>query len=245
MSTPSTSIEPLPPHIANIVSGESEPDGQALCELREHLKHLHRQLEDQTRPQLAKLAQACNGLVDPLLRTGSANLDHVLIAVNSILHALENLHSSGPSIAPVPEKPRDLSWQDNLPNRSIRPGAPGGPMAGSVPMDSQPQAPTGGLSLDDHQLENEFGKLLEAVRTGARAGSEKAGSGGDAAPGLQMVNKRRLGEILVSLAMVNREDLETALRMQKVTGRRVGETLIEMGLLTPTQLDNALRSQDT
>lgn len=244
MSTPSTSIEPLPPHIANIVSGESEPDGQALCELREHLKHLHRQLEDQTRPQLAKLAQACNGLVDPLLRTGSAGLDHVLIAVNSILHALENLHTAGPSIAPVQGKPRDLSWQDNLPSRAIRPGAPGGPMAGAVSMDSPSQAPLGGLSLDDHELENEFGKLLEAVRSGARAGSEKAG-GGDAGPGLQMVNKRRLGEILVSLAMVNREDLETALRMQKVTGRRVGETLVEMGLLTAAQLDNALRSQDT
>ena len=244
MSTPSTSIEPLPPQIANIVSGESEPDGQALCELREHLKHLHRQLEDQARPQLAKLAQACNGLVDPLLRTGSANLDNVLIAVNSILHALEGLHASGSMVAPVQDKPRDLSWQDNLPNRSIRPGTPGGPMAASVPIDSQSPAPIGGLSLDDHELENEFGKLLEAVRTGARAGTEKAINGDGESPGLQMVNKRRLGEILVSLAMVNREDLETALRMQKVTGRRVGETLIEMGLLSPAQLDNALRSQD-
>ena len=242
MSTLNTSIQSLPPQIANIVSGESEPDGQALCELREHLQHLHRQLNDNARPQLAKLAQACNGLVDPLLRTGSANLDHVLIAVNSILQAIGDLHASEPAAAAEQDKSQDLSWQSNLAGRSTQPGATAPP---PTPIASQTPIPSGGLSLDDHELENEFGKLLEAVRTGARNGSEQAANGEpEVEPGLQVLNRRRLGEILVSLAMINRKDLEIALHMQKVTGRRVGETLVEMSLLTPAQLENALRTQD-
>jgi len=238
MSTSSSSIDPLPPQIARIVSGESEPDGQALCELREHLKHLCRNLEEQARPELAKLAEACNRLVDPLLRTGSANLDHVLIAVSSILHALDALKASV-----------DSAERSAKPGSSTRPIRPSTPVAHTAPLAPSGPAATcrGGLSLNDHELEEEFGKLLEAVRTGARAGGDKAfaGEGSAASSGLQMVNKRRLGEILVSLAMINRDDLETALRMQKVTGRRVGETLLEMGLLTPAQLENALRTQGT
>lgn len=237
MSTPPSSIEPLPPLIANIVTGETEPDGAALCELREHLKRLKRRFEDEQRDALAKVASASKGLVDALLRTGGANLDHVLVAVHGTLEGIEGLMQGVPTAAPKETSSVGIALHDTAWRRK-----PATPVAHTTPMPKQ--QPTPGLSLDDHELQSEFGKLLEAVREGARAGSgQSQGNGQAAPPGLQTANKRRLGEILVSLAMINRDDLETALRMQQVTGRRVGETLIEMGLLTPEQLEGALRAQ--
>lgn len=57
------------------------------------------------------------------------------------------------------------------------------------------------------------------------------------------VDRTRLGEILVSLATIESEELELALRTQAMTDRRIGETLLEMGLINETQLSEALRIQ--
>ncbi len=61
--------------------------------------------------------------------------------------------------------------------------------------------------------------------------------------GLQLVNHRKLGEILVSMAMVSQEDLDRALRAQKANGKRLGDVLVSMGLLTKEMIESAVRLQ--
>jgi len=63
------------------------------------------------------------------------------------------------------------------------------------------------------------------------------------AAGLQLIDGRRIGEILVTLSMLSEADVEKALKVQKVTGRRLGEALVQMRLLTPDMVEAALRIQ--
>jgi hypothetical protein len=66
---------------------------------------------------------------------------------------------------------------------------------------------------------------------------------GTRAAGLQLIDGRRIGEILVTLSMLTQADVEKALKVQKVTGRRLGEALVQMRLLTPDMVEAALRIQ--
>ncbi len=62
-------------------------------------------------------------------------------------------------------------------------------------------------------------------------------------PSLQLVNHRKLGEILVTMAMISQEDLDRALRAQKANGKRLGEVLVSMGLLSKEMVESAVRLQ--
>jgi hypothetical protein len=61
--------------------------------------------------------------------------------------------------------------------------------------------------------------------------------------GLRLMDQRRLGEILISLSMLNQEQVERALRHQRISGRRFGETLVDLGYLSEAAVDSALRIQ--
>jgi len=61
--------------------------------------------------------------------------------------------------------------------------------------------------------------------------------------GLQLIDGRKLGEILVTLSMLKPEQVEKVLRQQHQTGKRFGEALIEMGLLPKEAVEAALRIQ--
>ncbi len=91
---------------------------------------------------------------------------------------------------------------------------------------------------EEGQLEERFSHLLKAIRNGE-------GQGQRVSSGLKLINRRRLGEILVSLSMLTSNELERALRMQQVTGRRIGETLLEMGVVSEDQIESALRLQES
>ncbi|MDI6895661.1 MAG: GspE/PulE family protein [Bacillota bacterium] len=55
-----------------------------------------------------------------------------------------------------------------------------------------------------------------------------------------VVVAERLGEVLVSLGLLTREQFEAALREQAQSGRRLGEILVSGGLVRPDQLADAL-----
>lgn len=83
-------------------------------------------------------------------------------------------------------------------------------------------------------LEESFGELLRAVR--------ERGTGSE--PGSLHVNRRRLGEILMSLSLIHTADLRQALLMQRMSGKRVGEVLVEMGLVRHDEVESALQIQN-
>jgi len=62
--------------------------------------------------------------------------------------------------------------------------------------------------------------------------------------GLRLMDQRRLGEILVSLSMLSKDQVERALRHQRATGRRFGEVLVDLGYLSQAAVDSALRIQN-
>lgn len=62
--------------------------------------------------------------------------------------------------------------------------------------------------------------------------------------GLRLMDQRRLGEILVSLSMLSREQVELALRHQRASGRRFGEVLVDLGYLSQAAVESALRIQN-
>ena len=61
--------------------------------------------------------------------------------------------------------------------------------------------------------------------------------------GLQLIDGRKLGEILVSLSMLTPVDVERALKTQKMTGKRFGEALMDLGLLSREAIHSALNLQ--
>jgi type IV pilus assembly protein PilB len=58
-----------------------------------------------------------------------------------------------------------------------------------------------------------------------------------------VATRRRLGEILVELGIVDDAQIETALQAQQATGKRLGEVLLEAGLVEPRDLVRALAAQ--
>ena len=58
-----------------------------------------------------------------------------------------------------------------------------------------------------------------------------------------MDTKQRLGELLVAKGLVNRDNVDEALRLQVGGNRRLGYILIKMGLLTDEQLLDVLSEQ--
>ena len=84
-----------------------------------------------------------------------------------------------------------------------------------------------------------MGVDLDAARPEVKAaGDSKSKSGG-----LQMLSARKLGEIMVQLAMLDAKQVERALAHQKAKGCRLGEALIEMGLVSKEAVQNALKVQ--
>ncbi|HUR27302.1 MAG TPA: hypothetical protein VM509_03895 [Planctomycetota bacterium] len=62
---------------------------------------------------------------------------------------------------------------------------------------------------------------------------------------LALRDGQRLGELLVNMTMLTREQVEEAVEVQRRTGQRLGEALLQMRLLTPDMLESALRVQKT
>lgn len=54
---------------------------------------------------------------------------------------------------------------------------------------------------------------------------------------------KRLGEVLLSLGMLNEDMLKRALEFQKISGERLGTVLVKYGMLTDQQLIEALQAQ--
>lgn len=69
------------------------------------------------------------------------------------------------------------------------------------------------------------------------------GRGGENGTGLQLVDGRKLGEILVSLSMLTPADVERAVQRQKTSGMRFGEALIDLGLISREAIRSALNIQ--
>src|SRR5580700_7749588 len=57
-------------------------------------------------------------------------------------------------------------------------------------------------------------------------------------------NRKRLGELLLSLKLLNKEQLEQALSMQRETAAPLGSILVSLGHVREDQLLNALAAQD-
>jgi type IV pilus assembly protein PilB len=55
--------------------------------------------------------------------------------------------------------------------------------------------------------------------------------------------RRRLGEILLELGVIDATQLDVALEEQRIRGLRLGETLLELGMVKPRELLRALASQ--
>lgn len=62
---------------------------------------------------------------------------------------------------------------------------------------------------------------------------------------LALRDGQRLGELLIKMAMLTPEQVESALKVQQSSGQRLGEALLQMRLLTPDMLESALRVQRT
>jgi hypothetical protein len=60
---------------------------------------------------------------------------------------------------------------------------------------------------------------------------------------LQLIDSRKLGEILVSLSMLTPTQVERALKMQRASGRRFGEALVELDLISKDALRSVLKLQ--
>lgn len=61
--------------------------------------------------------------------------------------------------------------------------------------------------------------------------------------GLKMLSSRKLGEIMVQLAMLDSVQIEKALTHQRAKGCRFGDALIELGLVSKDAVQTALRVQ--
>jgi hypothetical protein len=112
-----------------------------------------------------------------------------------------------------------------------------------LPQPPVPQSPPSGTILKGGAAAYMRVGQQGATSTPAYGPVDASKQGGADASGLQLVNHRKLGEILVSMAMITPEDLERALKAQKSTGKRLGEVLVSMGLLTKEMVESAVRLQ--
>ncbi len=60
---------------------------------------------------------------------------------------------------------------------------------------------------------------------------------------IAVATRRRIGEILVELNIVNESDISSALELQRSTGKRLGEVLLDQGLVKSRDLVRALAVQ--
>ena len=58
-----------------------------------------------------------------------------------------------------------------------------------------------------------------------------------------VLQRSRLGRIVVERKWVTEEQLELAVQLQQTSGLRLGEALVELGFVTRKQVDRALRKQ--
>ncbi len=87
------------------------------------------------------------------------------------------------------------------------------------------------------------GGASSARSTAAGEGPTAARALGDTRVGLRLMDQRKLGEILVSLSMLNPEQVERTLKYQKSNGKRFGESLVELGYINKAALEASLRMQ--
>jgi hypothetical protein len=89
------------------------------------------------------------------------------------------------------------------------------------------------------------GKPSASSDAGAESGAESDGMSmmQSTRVGLRLMDQRKLGEILVSLSMLNPEQLERTLKHQKSSGKRFGESLVELGYINKAALEATLRMQ--
>lgn len=58
-----------------------------------------------------------------------------------------------------------------------------------------------------------------------------------------VLERSRLGQLLIEKKLITAEQLEEATRLQKTAGKRLGEILVEQGLVAEKQISSVLRKQ--
>ncbi len=82
-----------------------------------------------------------------------------------------------------------------------------------------------------------------AVRLRATLSDSNAAEPVQEAPTNAPPTPKRLGEIMIARRLIDRGQLERALKIQKKTGKWLGATLVELGIATWTDVTEALREQ--
>lgn len=108
----------------------------------------------------------------------------------------------------------------------------------------------GSMSSELQAAASDAAAAAAAKPAAASESRQEAGSEGGATSvlnstrvGLRLMDQRKLGEILVSLSMLNQEQVERTLKYQKSNGKRFGESLVELGYINKAALEAALRMQ--
>ncbi len=177
----------LPPHIARLLAGEDDVDGQAVIELHEHVKRVHRRVQEVTDPPLQNLTSACLALAKALLR-GGADPKPALTAIRLNLEFLAEV------VDRAPEGP--LEHQFAYARQAARLGTWRSSGAGG-------QSP--GLQMVSSRR---LGEILLSV---CALGDEDLAL----ALRMQQVTGKRIGETLLEMGVVTDAQLENALRMQR------------------------------
>ena len=60
---------------------------------------------------------------------------------------------------------------------------------------------------------------------------------------MALVEKRRLGDILVRAGKINHFQLQEALKSQKILGKKLGEILVEQNIMTEQDIIEAIEEQ--
>lgn len=177
----------LPPHILRVLTGESEADGQAIIELHEHIKRVHRRLNGATDPPLSNLTRACIMLAETLLRGR--------IEPTSSLEAIRlNLEYIG-GIVDQTSNQDDLKQHFGRVLQAAR--------CGSSRFSDKTQE-TMGLKLVNHK------RLGEILLTLCAVSDEDL----MLALRMQKVTGKRIGDTMVEMGLVTQDQLDSALRMQ-------------------------------
>jgi len=91
------------------------------------------------------------------------------------------------------------------------------------------------------------GKALAAVRSGLGLEEPALPAIAEAEQPVQLslLDGKRIGELLITLSMLEPVDVERALVKQRATGMLLGEALVELQILSPGAVDAALRLQSS
>lgn len=177
-------IEALPQNISVLLDPGITHGPQTLGPVRDHLAAVARQLRDQELDEMADLLKSVRGLLQELVKRGSASSGSILTTVRESLTAAERSMKMRAARDPLAERFGSMF-------SGTRPG--GGSDLGQT-----------SLRLINHRRLGEILISLSMVR-------EKDI---ETALRMQKVTGTRLGEVLVEMGLLNDAQLESAVRLQ-------------------------------